>query len=171
MPRKRATHYALMDSAFAADRKFVRLAARAGIPIEFAAAVGVYWIILADARRSKSPDVDWADYEEYAPQVQLLQSVGLLTETGFPPDAFDKWAPAYQSPFDRQRSTHRNTEVHNGTQRNDVSVQFSSVREVGGPGEGESPSGFMGFPKRAAHNGQHADCLVCAPLRLKGAQR
>jgi len=164
--RKRATHYALMDSAFSADRKFVRLARKASIPIEFAAAVGVYWILLADCRRSKSPDVDWDDYEEYQPQVELLRSVGLLTPTGFPADAFSKWAPAYKSPWD----TKRNTGVRNGTHGDATSVQFSSVHGVGGPGGGESKP-FMRSPrgpKAGSHEGQHGKgCAVCAPLLVK----
>ena len=151
--RKRATHYALMDSAFAADRKFVRLARKASIPIEFAAAVGVYWIILADARRSKSPVVDWEDYEEYAPQVELLQSVGLLTEDGFPPDPFEKWAPAYKSPWDYTRGRNGTQ----GTHRDDASVQFSSIRG-GGVGEG---SGLW-------HRGQHPNCGSCERMRQAG---
>lgn len=170
MPRKRATHYALMDSAFAADRKFVRLAARSKAPIEFAAAVGVYWILLADARRSKSPDVDWDDYEEYGPQVELLQAVGLLTDTGFPPDAFEKWAPAYKSPWDTHRSgTQGNAEVRNGTHGNATSVQFSSVPGVGGAGEGEAPpQPFMGWRSKGLHDGRHGrSCMVCFPEAAK----
>jgi hypothetical protein len=159
--RRRATHYALMDSAFAADRKFVRLARKASIPIEFAAAVGVYWIILADCRRSKSPEVDWDDYEEYGPQVELLRSVGLLDEVGFPPDAFTKWAPAYKSPFDAARGTKGNAQVRNGTHGNATSVQFSSVRGDGGAGEGE----FGLLNGTGLHDGRHGkSCAVCAPL-------
>jgi hypothetical protein len=152
--RKRATHYCLMDSAFAADRKFVRLARKASIPIEFAAAVGVYWIILADARRSKSAVVDWPDYEEYAPQIELLQSVGLLTDIGFPVEPFDKWAPAYKSPWDASRGTKGNTGERNGTQGNATSVQFSSI-----------PEGGLGETVDRSHRGQHPNCIVCAPLR------
>jgi hypothetical protein len=115
--------------------------------------------------------VDWDDYEEYGPQVELLQAVGLLAETGFPEDAFAKWAPAYKSPHDFSRSTtgtRGNTQVRNGTHRNESisSIQFNSVPEVGGPGEGESPpQNFMGFPRRSRHDGQHPDCRPCEPIR------
>lgn len=125
--RKRATHFALMDSAFAADRKFIRLAQKAPTPTEYAASVGVFWLLLADARRSKSPELDWAEYDEYQPQIHLLQEVGLLIDTGFPPDPFDKWAPVYKSPSDAARGgTQGNEEVRNGTQVDEASVQFSS---------------------------------------------
>jgi hypothetical protein len=150
--RKRATHFALMDTAFPADRKFVRLAARATIPVEYAAAVGVYWLILADCRRSKSGIVDWTEYAEYEPQIALLQSVGLLNENGFPQTSFDRWAPAYQSPWDATR--------RKGTQGNATSIQVNSVQGVEGMGEG-GPKG---------HLGQHPNCLVCRPLQeSKGA--
>lgn len=153
--RKRASHFALMDTAFAADRKFVKLARRATIPIEYAAAVGVFWMILADARRSKSPTVDWTEYEEYGPQIDLLRECGLLTDAGFPPDPFAKWAPVYKSPFDAGRGTKRDTGVRNGTHRDDVSSQFGSS-----PSEGGS-----GGTHEKAHMGQHPNCAVCAPLR------
>ena len=135
--RKKATHFALMDSAFTADRKFIRLARKASIPIEYAAAVGVYWIVLADCRRSKSPDIDWDDYAEYKPQLDLLREVGLLDDDGFPPDPFEKWAPRYRSPADARRTgTQGNGEVRNGTHGNATSIPFSSVHlsSEGGPG-------------------------------------
>jgi hypothetical protein len=158
MPRKRASHFALMDTAFTSDRKFIRLARKASIPIEYAAAVGVYWLLLADARRSKCPDVDWSDWEEYGPQIELLREVGLLTETGFPPDPFEAWAPAYRSPSDANRGTQGNGQVRNGTHRNDVSIQFNSVRGVGGPGEAGLWNGH------GAHDGRHGEtCGVCFP--------
>lgn len=162
--RKRATHYALMDAAFAADRKFVRLARKASIPIEYAAAVGVFWLILADCRRSKSPEVDWSEYEEYEPQIELLREVGLLDENGFPPDPFDKWAPAYKSPWDANRGTKGNTGVRNGTRSDATSVQFSSVQfSEGGPGETAPIQGSFGG--HGTHDGRHGPtCSVCAPL-------
>ena len=159
--RKRATHFALMDTAFAADRKFVRLARKATIPIEYAAAVGVFWMLLADARRSKSPTIDWSDYEEYEPQIRLLQEVGLLSDNGFPPGPFDKWAPAYKSPADTQRYA----EVRKGTHRNDVSVQFSSIPEGGVGGEQGLWNGA------GSHDGRHGtDCGVCFPDRLRAVK-
>lgn len=153
--RKRATHYALMDAAFAADRKFIRLARNSPKPTDYAAAVGVFWLLLADCRRAKSPDIDWSEYEEYTVQVQLLKDVGLLCDTGFPPGPFEKWAPVYKSPWDAGRK---------GTQRyakeRDISsVQFSSTE--GGPGETEQGV----WNGAGSHNGQHGpDCAVCAPL-------
>ena len=149
--RKRDVRFALMDAAFAADRKFVRLARLVSEPTQFAAAVGVFWLVLADARRARSAEVDWSEYEEYASQVALLQECRLLTETGFDPETFDKWAPAYRSPWDEQR-------VRNGTQRygqlrstTDTSIQVisnggESVRE------GEQPATFMGFKHRLRPN-------------------
>lgn len=153
--RRRATHFALMDTAFAADRKFVRLAARAVAPVEYAAAVGVYWLLLADARRSRSSEVDWSEYEEYQPQIDLLRSVGLLDDHGFPPPSFDRWAPAYKSPWDTQR----NATLRKSTQSNATSIQFNSDRGEGGVGE----AGV--WDNRNTHDGRHGTrCAVCAPL-------
>lgn len=158
--RKRATHFALMDTAFAADRKFVRLARKATIPIEYAAAVGVFWMLLADARRSKSPELDWGDYEEYEPQIRLLQEVGLLGASGFPPGPFDKWAPAYRAPGTKGYGEVRKGTQRYETQRDISSIQFSSVPEGGAGG---SEQGLWGG--KGSHNGQHPDCVPCAPLR------
>ena len=156
--RKRAAHFALMDTAFAADRKFVRLARKATIPIEYAAAVGVFWLLLADARRSKCADVDWSEYEEYEPQLQLLREVGLLTDTGFPAGPFDAWAPAYRSPSDAARGTQRDAGVRRSTHRDDVSIQFSSIRGEGGAGEAGLFNGV------GTHDGRHGPgCAVCFP--------
>lgn len=165
--RKKATHFALMDSAFTADRKFIRLARRASIPIEYAAAVGVYWILLADCRRSRSAVIDWEDYVEYRPQIDLLQEVGLLGDDGFPPDPFEKWAPRYKSPADARRTgTQGNDGVRNGTQGNPTSIQFSSNQFPSEGGAGGSDQGL--WNGRGSHEGQHPDCLVCASMR-KGA--
>lgn len=98
--RKRATGFALMDTAFAADAKFVRLARRA-TPKDFAASVGVYWLMLADARRNRDRVVTWEDYTEYADEITALTEAGLLLEDGFPVKSFDRWAPAYKSPWDK----------------------------------------------------------------------
>lgn len=155
--RRRASHFALMDTAFPADRKFVKLARKATIPIEYAAAIGVFWLLLADARRSKAPDIDWADYEEYGPQIELLKEVGLLVDTGFPPEPFDKWAPVYKSPWDGRRAK-GDASVRNGTHRNDASVQLDSIPGGGGPGAEPTPL--------KAHLGQHPNCTVCAPLQV-----
>ena len=167
--RKKATHFALMDSAFTADRKFIRLATRASIPIEYAAAVGVYWLLLADCRRSKSPVIDWDDYAEYAPQIDLLKSVGLLEDDGFPPDPFEKWAPRYKSPADARRTgTQGNDGVRNGTQGNPTSIQLGSshLSSEGGPGETEQ--GIWGG--KGSHYGQHPDCGVCHPEKLRAVK-
>ena len=165
--RKKATHFALMDSAFTADRKFIRLARRASIPIEYAAAVGVYWLLLADCRRAKSPEIDWEDYAEYQPQIDLLREVGLLDEDGFPPDPFEKWAPKYKSPADSRRTgTQGNAGVRNGTRGNPTSIQFSSSQFDSEGGAGETEQGIWGG--RGSHEGQHSDCLICKSMR-KGA--
>lgn len=164
--RKRATHYALMDSAFAADRKFVRLARKATIPIEYAAAVGVYWLLLADARRSKSPEIDWSEYDEYGPQIDLLREVGLLNDDGFPPGPFEKYAPAYRSPFDGTRGTKGDTSVRKGTQSNATSIQFGSPQFSEGGAGGDRPT-----PIDRSHRGQHPDCFVCHPELAKAASK
>jgi hypothetical protein len=102
--RKRATGFALMDTAFAADAKFVRLARKASNPTEFAAAVGVFWLMLADARRARSAIVHWEDYTEYAEQIDALKDAKLLTTNGFIDETFDNWAPAYKAPPERTRA-------------------------------------------------------------------
>jgi hypothetical protein len=162
--RKRTSHFALMDSAFTADRKFVRLARKASIPIEYAAAVGVYWIVLADCRRSKSPEVDWDDYAEYAPQLDLLREVGLLSDTGFPPDPFEKWAPKYKSPADSRRTgTQGNAGGRNGTHGNAISNQLNSNHFTSEGGPGETAVGV--WNGEGIHDGRHGrECAVCAPL-------
>jgi hypothetical protein len=115
----------LADAAFAADPKFLRLARNSPTPAAYAAAVGVFWLVLADARRARSPNVNWDDYEDYAEQITMLQGVRLLTKTGFQAVPFEKYAPVYQSPFDRERSkksgslpdhTPDYTEIHTSTQ-------------------------------------------------------
>ena len=168
--RKRATGFVLIDAAFAADRKFVRLARLAPSPADYAAAVGVFCLILADARRVKSPAVDFEEWAEYTDQVALLREVRLLTEDGCDPTTFDKWAPAYRSPWDTEWVRSGTARVRKGT---DTSVQFNSGNGVGGVGEGE-PQNFMRFPPKREpglladayrHEGQHANCDVCATVK------
>lgn len=101
--RKRATGFALMDTAFAADAKFVRLARKAPNEVAFAACVGVYWLILADARRARSAVINWEDYTEYTEQIAALKEAKLLTVNGFEDGTFDNWAPAYKTPNERTR--------------------------------------------------------------------
>ena len=126
--RKRATGFALMDTAFAADAKFVRLARKAPSEVAFATAVGVYWLILADARRARNAEVNWEDYTEYADQIALLKDAKLLTATGFDPTTFDRWAPAYKSPWDKVRtSTQRDAEVPETTQATPTSTLLTST--------------------------------------------
>ena len=126
--RKRATGFALMDTAFAADAKFVRLARKAPSEIAFATAVGVYWLILADARRARNAAVSWDDYTEYADQIALLKDARLLTPTGFDPATFDRWAPAYKSPWDKERTgTQGDAEVPESTQATPTSTPLTST--------------------------------------------
>jgi len=160
-----------MDAAFAADAKFVRLARRAPSPHDYAAAVGVFWLILGDARRGKSPVVDWDDYEEYADEIALLKDSKLLLEEGFDPEVFERWAPAYRSVSDRTGGTQGYERVRKDTKSTNASGQVNSSHVtsngVGGVGEGERQA-FMAWQPKAkpnAHMGQHSDCLVCAPLR------
>lgn len=126
--RKRATGFALMDTAFAADAKFVRLARKASNEVAFATAVGVYWLILADARRARSAAVNWDDYTEYADQITLLKDAKLLSATGFDPTTFDRWAPAYKSPWDKERTgTQGDAEVQETTQATPTSTLLAST--------------------------------------------
>lgn len=145
--RKRATGFVLMDAAFTADAKFVRLARMVPDPIEYAACVGVFWMLLADCRRAKSPIVDWDDYPDYTPQVDLLRAAKLLTVDGFDPEPFNRWAPAYKAPKERT-----------GT------PGYAGERD-GTPGTNPSGQVVSGLFSSQAHNGQHENCLVCAPLR------
>lgn len=173
--RKRATGFALMDAAFAADAKFVRLARKATSPVEFAAAVGVFWLVLADARRAKSPDLAWEEYDEYAPQVELLQSCRLLSKTGFDPETFEKWAPAYRTVTGVRTGTQGYAGAEHRTPSTVTSVQLDSVQNgEGGPGEG--PKTFLRFPPKREpgmmadqyrHEGQHPNCEVCAAIGAK----
>jgi hypothetical protein len=184
--RKRAIGFALMDTAFAADAKFVRLARRAATPVDFAAAVGVFWLILADARRAKSPVVNWEDYEEYPDQIAALKDAKLLVQEGFEAETFERWAPAYHSPYDRTRGTQGDGGVRKGTQEYAVSTPINSTpitNGVGGVGEGE-PQSFMRYPERkppyqlapgeaarVVHDGTHKDadkCIVCQPPIREG---
>jgi hypothetical protein len=91
--RKRATGFVLMDAAFTSDAKFVRLARMVPDPIEYAACVGVFWMLLADCRRAKAPEIDWEDYTDYIVQLHQLRSAKLLTDEGFEPEPFQRWAP------------------------------------------------------------------------------
>lgn len=100
MPRKRTTHFALVDSAFVSDPKFMRLA-RNTDAAGFASSVGVWLILLTVARRDRSPDIAWSDWEEYADQIAELKRVNLLTDNGFNAASFDSWAPVYRGPNER----------------------------------------------------------------------
>jgi len=152
--RKRATGFVLMDAAFTSDAKFVRLARMIPDPIEYAACVGVFWMLLADCRRAKSPEVDWDDYTDYGEQVDALRAAKLLNESGFDPEPFGRWAPAYRSPRERT-GTQGYAEVRNGTEGTNTSGQVSS---------GQVTSGLLNGT--GTHDGRHgADCLVCYPLR------
>jgi hypothetical protein len=176
--RKRDVRFALMDAAFAADRKFVRLARLVSDPTEFAAAVGVFWLVLADARRARSPEIDWTEYEEYTTQLALLKECRLLTDTGFEPGTFERWAPAYRSPWD-EKWVRSGTERY-GSQRTttDTSTHINStLTNVNGNAREEQADTFMGWrPKdpeggaglwhgKGTHDGRHGqECGVCAPL-------
>jgi hypothetical protein len=168
--RKRATGFALMDTAFAADAKFVRLARKAPNEVAFAASVGVFWLMLADARRARSAIVHWEDYTEYEEQIAALKDAKLLTVNGFPDETFDNWAPAYKAPTERTRPSptvpDRTPDKGNsereayptvpdgpsGTQSTLTSPHINSDHlhgEVGGPGEGEGTRPvFLGFPPK-----------------------
>lgn len=126
--RKRATGFALMDTAFAADAKFVRLSRRADTPTDFAAAVGVYWLILADARRNRDRVVNWDDYTEYPDEIAALKDAGLLEDDGFADKSFNRWAPAYKSPWDAQRNgTQGDATVRESTQATPTSTPLIST--------------------------------------------
>lgn len=148
--RKRATGFALMDTAFSADAKFLRLARQAPNTSAYAAAVGVYWLLVADARRNRDRIINWDDYTEYAVEIAALKEAKLLVSDGFAEEAFDRWAPAYKSPYDRERNaTQGYAEQHKSTQATLTSTQLASTpissppSKEGGLGEtipGESDS-------------------------------
>jgi hypothetical protein len=173
--RKRANGFVLLDAAFAADRKFVRLARLAKDTTEYAACIGAFMLILADARRVRDPGVDWDEYSEYGEQIALLQEVKLLTSTGFDPATFDKWAPAYRSPWDKQWVRSGTERVRNPT---DTSDQIISTHLSNGEGGvGETPPAFIRYkdPERGAglwhgkgtHDGRHGEaCMVCFPPKV-----
>ena len=169
--RKRATGFALMDTAFAADAKFVRLARKAADEVAFAASVGVYWLMLADARRARSAIVHWEDYTEYSEQIVALKDAKLLTVNGFPDGSFDNWAPAYKAPSDRtrpdpnvpdrtadkptsERRAYPSVPDRNGSTKTTVTSPHISSDHlngvVGGVGEGGvRPTSLMGWaPKK-----------------------
>lgn len=144
MPRKRTGNFALLDTAFLADPKFMRLSRRTADPVAFAGCLGVFLMLLTHCRRQKSPVIRWDDWEEYAAQVALLQATGVLTDTGFDPASFEKWAPVYQSPSDRRRAEQSEAQededddnneslheqehqVRKGTQGNTTSIHISSI--------------------------------------------
>jgi hypothetical protein len=169
--RKRATGFILMDAAFAADSKFLRLARRAETPHDFAAAVGVFWLILGEARRGKSPTVDWEDFEVYDQEITALKEAKLLQEDGFDPEVFARWAPAYRVP-DRTQPYPSVPDGRSDTKSTLTSGQVKSSpvssNGVGGVGEGE-PQSFLRSPVGShsvpIHDGRHENCIVCAPLR------
>jgi len=140
--RKRATGFALMDTAFSADAKFLRLARQAPGTSAYAAAVGVYWLLVADARRNRDRVINWDDYTEYAAEIAALKEAKLLVDDGFAEEAFERWAPAYKSPYDRVRNaTQGYAEQHESTQATLASTQLASnplsspQSKEGGPGE------------------------------------
>ncbi|MCA1570864.1 MAG: hypothetical protein LC798_11205 [Chloroflexi bacterium] len=188
--RKRATGFALMDTAFAADAKFVRLARKAPNEVAFAACVGVYWLILADARRARSAVVNWEDYTEYTEQIAALKDAKLLTVNGFEGEAFDNWAPAYKAPAtvpdrtqpyptvpnrtddsgDSEHGAYPNVPDGNGGTQSTVTSTHITSNQVQPTKEtrarDDAPQVFMSLrPKATTHMGQHPDCLVCAPLQ------
>jgi hypothetical protein len=152
--RKRATGFVLMDAAFTADAKFVRLARMVPDPHEYAACIGVFWLLLADCRRAKDPAVDWDDYPDYQPQVDLLRAARLLNDTGFEPEPFKRWAPAYKAPGERL-GTGGYGGLRKGTEGTNTSGQVKSVQV-------DSEQGLWGGS--ALHDGHHGEtCVVCYP--------
>jgi len=186
--RKRAVGFALMDTAFTADAKFVRLARKAATPTAFLAAVGAFWLILADARRAKDATVNWDDYEEYAEQIVALKEVKLLNVNGFDGPTFDRWAPAYRVPARTQaypnvpnRPPDKGGSEHGaypsvpdgtaGTQSTLTSTHINSTQtnDKDARARTDNPPAFMGYrPKPGSHEGQHsAECMVCHPDSVK----
>lgn len=183
--RKRATGFALMDTAFAADAKFVRLARKAPNEVAFAASVGVFWLILADARRARSAIIHWEDYTEYADQIASLKEAKLLTTNGFLDETFDNWAPAYKSVPERTRSYptvperigDNGVSEHGayptvpdgnaGTESTVTSPLIKSDHLTSPPTKDARPKAdnFMGWGGKGLHDGRHGpECSVCAPL-------
>ena len=185
--RKRATGFALMDTAFAADAKFVRLARKAESPVEFAAAVGVFWLILADARRARSAIVHWEDYTEYADQIAALKDAKLLTTNGFLDETFDNWAPAYKVPKrtqpypnvpdgtrdkgDSEHGAYPTVPDGNGSTKQDAHITSTHINSPHQPKVSGSEL-FMGWRGKGLHDGRHGEgCSVCHPELAKPAPR
>lgn len=184
--RKRATGFALMDTAFAADAKFVRLARKAPNEVAFAASVGVYWLMLADARRARSAIVHWEDYTEYVDQIAALKDAKLLDVNGFPGESFDNWAPAYKAPTERTRpssnvpdgTADKGDSEHGayptvpngngGTQSTITSPHINSDHLPTNKVTSEKPDTFMSWGGKGLHDGRHGKgCSVCAPLLVE----
>jgi hypothetical protein len=139
--RKRASGFVLMDAAFTSDAKFRRLERIASDPTDFAASVGVWWMLLADCRRGKSPFIDWEDYTEYSDQIAKLRAAHLLDEHGFDPEPFERWAPAYRSVSERTPGT-------KGTQSTNTSGQVISGQVMStndGNARANEPQSFIAW--------------------------
>ena len=90
--RRQPVAFFLGDAAFLSDSKFRALVRRLPDPDDFNSAVGAFFIALAYARRNGTPDID-TEAETGLRFLPDLIAVGLLTDTGFPPDPFKSWAP------------------------------------------------------------------------------
>lgn len=171
-----------MDTAFAADAKFVRLARKAPNEVAFAASVGVFWLILADARRARSALVNWEDYTEYTEQIAALKDAKLLTVNGFAGETFDNWAPAYKVPNRTQpypmvpdRTQDSPDSEHGayptvpngigGTQSTLTSPHINSPQVPPTKEARARDDSFMTWGGKGLHDGRHGQqCNVCRPL-------
>ena len=171
--RPRDARFALINVAFLADPKFVRLA-RSTTRERFNAAIGVWLQLLCAARSSRSAAVDWDDWTDDAEAIEDLRTARLLTSEGFDAESFDTWAPKKTYPSDTLRgTTQRYTGLRNATTPS-LSHSLSNGKEVErDAAEGSVvmrsdglPSGnVMGWrPKSGLHDGHHGpECLVCHP--------
>lgn len=89
----RAQGFALIDIAFLSDPKFrLKLSRLLPDPDDYNSAVGAWLIALCAARRNGSPEIDVAAETGTRFAAQLL-AAELVIGTGFPSEAFQRWAP------------------------------------------------------------------------------
>jgi hypothetical protein len=113
--RPRDARFALINVAFLADPKFVKLA-RSTSRERFNAAVGLWLQLLCAARAGRSPRIQWDDWPDDGEVIADLRGARLLTEEGFDPESFDTWAPKKTYPSDALRKpTQGYTGLRNAT--------------------------------------------------------
>jgi hypothetical protein len=100
--RPRDARFALINVAFLADPKFVRLARNLSRE-RFNEAVGVWIQLLCAARQAKHPAIDWEDWADDTQAIADLRQARLLNVHGFDQETFDAWGPKRTYPSDLLR--------------------------------------------------------------------